>query len=227
MLRAQKDYLDLEVRKFRRRKLIAFHQLGEELLREELSKRQQQLEQAHSVLLKQHEQTQELEYSQQRAVHQLREEQVRKLYDTELQNQYEYMKRAESDLKKKHALELKQQPKSLKQKEIQIRKQFRDTCKIQTVQYKALKAQILQSTPKEEQKIVIKKLKDEQRRKLALLGEQYEQSIAEMLQKQSVGILHSILLLSHRVAYYIIIMYCIVCNRRFDWTNLKSSSCSS
>lgn len=153
----------------------------------ELNKRQQQLEQAHSVLLKQHEMTQELEYSQQRAVHQLREEQVKKLHQTELNNQQDYMKRAEVELKKKHALELKQQPKSLKQKEIQIRKQFRDTCKIQTVQYKALKAQILQSTPKEEQKLVIKKLKDEQRRKLALLGEQYEQSIAEMLQKQSVS----------------------------------------
>jgi thousand and one amino acid protein kinase len=96
------------------------------------------------------------------------------------------MRRAESELKKKHALELKQQPKSLKQKEVQIRKQFRDTCKIQTVQYKALKSQILQNTPKDEQKVVIKKLKEEQRRKLALLGEQYEQSIAEMLQKQSV-----------------------------------------
>lgn len=72
------------------------------------------------------------------------------------------------------------------QKEMQIRKQFRETCKIQTRQYKALKAQILQTTAKEEQKAVIKKLKEEQRRKLALLGDQYEQSIAEMLQKQSI-----------------------------------------
>jgi thousand and one amino acid protein kinase len=73
------------------------------------------------------------------------------------------------------------------QKEMQIRKQFRETCKIQTRQYKALKAQILQTTAKDEQKAVIKKLKEEQRRKLALLGDQYEQSIAEMLQKQSVS----------------------------------------
>ena len=71
---------------------------------------------------------------------------------------------------------------------MQIRKQFRETCKIQTRQYKALKSQILQTTGKEEQKTVIKKLKEEQRRKLALLGDQYEQSIAEMLQKQSVSI---------------------------------------
>lgn len=69
---------------------------------------------------------------------------------------------------------------------MQIRKQFRETCKIQTRQYKALKAQILQATAKDEQKTVIKKLKEEQRRKLALLGEQYDQSIAEMLQKQSI-----------------------------------------
>lgn len=70
---------------------------------------------------------------------------------------------------------------------MQIRKQFRETCKIQNSQYKALKAQILATTAKDEQKAVIKKLKDEQRRKLALLGDQYEQSIAEMLQKQSVS----------------------------------------
>jgi hypothetical protein len=55
-----------------------------------------------------------------------------------------------------------------------------------SLQYKAWKSQILSSTPKDEQKNVIKKLKEEQVRKLALLGEQYEQSIAEMLQKQSV-----------------------------------------
>ena len=97
------------------------------------------------------------------------------------------MKRSQRELKKKHALELKQQPKSLKQKEILIRKQFRDTCKIQTRQYKALKSQVVQTTTKDEQKIVLKKLKEEQRRKMALLGEQYEQTIAEMLQKQSVG----------------------------------------
>lgn len=182
----QKEYLELEIRKFHRKKLLIFHNLEQELLREELNKRQQQLEQAHSMLLRHHEKTQELEYRQQKAVHQLREEQVLRQHQIEQQNQHDYMTRAERDLKKKHAMELKQQPKSLKQKEMQIRKQFRETCKIQTRQYKALKAQILSSTAKEEQKAVIKKLKEEQRRKLALLGEQYEQSIAEMLQKQSI-----------------------------------------
>lgn len=186
MLRTQREYLDVEIRKFKRKKLLNLHNLEQELLREELNKRQQQLEQAHWMLLRHHEKTQELEYKQQKAVHALREEQVLRQHQTELQNQNDYMLRAERELRKKHALELKQQPKSLKQKEMQIRKQFRETCKIQTRQYKALKAHILQNTPKDEQKNVIKKLKEEQRRKLALLGDQYEQSIAEMLQKQSI-----------------------------------------
>lgn len=185
LLRVQKQYIELEMRKFKRKRIILLHELENQLLRDELSKKQQQLEQAHGMLLKHHEKTQELEYRQQKSVHNLREEQISKQHYTELQNQKDYMDRAQKDLLRKHALELRQQPKSLKQKELQIRKQFRETCKTQTRQYKALKAQILQSTPKEQQKAVIKQLKEEKHRKLTLLGDQYEQSIADMLQKQS------------------------------------------
>ncbi|KAM3963887.1 serine/threonine-protein kinase Tao [Aphomia sociella] len=186
LVRSQREYLELELRRFRRRRMLGLHHKEQELLREELNKRQQQLEQAHAMLLRHHEKTQELEYRQQKGVHALREEQLSNQHATELANQREYMQRAEHELRKKHALQLKQQPKSLKQKEMQIRKQFRETCKIQTRQYKALKAQILQMTAKEQQKEVIKSLKDEKRRKLVLLGEQYDQSISEMLQKQTV-----------------------------------------
>lgn len=184
LLRMQREYLELEIRKYKRKKLTQYHNLETDLLREELTKRQQQLEQAHTMLQRHHAKTQELEYRQQRAVHALREEQVRRQHDTELSNQDVYTKRANRELRKRHAVELKQQPKSLKQKEMLVRKQFRETCKVQDKQYKALKAQILASTGKEEQKTVMKKLKEEKRRKLALLGEQYEQSIVEMLQKQ-------------------------------------------
>lgn len=187
----QLEHFRSEIRKFQRRKLVQYHELERDLLRDELNKRQQQLEEAHAMLLRHHEITQELELRQQRAIHDLRDEQIRKQHQTELANQQAYNQRRLADLTKKHSLELKQQPKSLKQKELQIRRQFRETCKIQTRQYKAWKAQILASTPKEEQKNVIKKLKEEQMRKLAILGEQYEQSIAEMLQKQSVRINNS------------------------------------
>ena len=127
--------------------------------------------------------------------------------------QDEYMKRSQRELKKKHALELKQQPKSLKQKEVLIRKQFRDTCKIQTRQYKALKSQVVQTTAKDEQKIVLKKLKEEQRRKMALLGEQYEQTIAEMLQKQSVSCAKQ-----QSSVHVLILSSCF----RFAWTSPRS-----
>ena len=66
------------------------------------------------MLLRHHDQTQELEYRQQKAVHAMREEHVRSMHTTELNNQHEYMRRAQRELRKKHALELKQQPKSLK-----------------------------------------------------------------------------------------------------------------
>ncbi|XP_059090502.1 serine/threonine-protein kinase Tao-like [Tigriopus californicus] len=186
LTRIQKDRLDEQVRKFRRRRLVIYHSTEQELLREELNKRQTQLENAHAMLMRHHVQTHELEVKQQKTVHNLREDHVRRQHQTEHGSQEEYMRRSQRELKKKHALEIKQQPKSLKQKEVMIRKQFRDTCKIQTRQYKALKTQVLLTTPKDEQKIIIRKLKEEQRRKMALLGEQYEQTIAEMLQKQSI-----------------------------------------
>ncbi|XP_016976935.1 serine/threonine-protein kinase Tao isoform X1 [Drosophila rhopaloa] len=185
MLQAQKQYIELEMRKFKRKRMIMQHEHEDQQLRDELGKKEQQLQQAHEMLVRHHEKTQELEYRQQKSVHQLREEQINKQHDTELHNQKDYMDRIKKELVRKHAVELRQQPKSLKQKELQIRKQFRETCKTQTKQYKRYKAQVLQTTPKEQQKEVIKQLKEEKHRKLTLLGEQYEQSIADMFQSQS------------------------------------------
>lgn len=95
LLRVQKNYIELEMRKFKRKKICSLHDLENQLLRDvslpiimfqnhskkknifkELSKKQQQLEQAHSMLLRHHEKTQDLEYRQQKSVHALREDQV-------------------------------------------------------------------------------------------------------------------------------------------------------
>lgn len=155
LLRVQKNYIELEMRKFKRKKMCSIHDLENQLLRDvsvpaseslclvftlccpfqELSKKQQQLEQAHSMLLRHHEKTQDLEYRQQKSVHALREDQascapptptnpqltrllpphqISKQHESELKNQKDYMERAERELLRKHATELKQQPKSLK-----------------------------------------------------------------------------------------------------------------
>ncbi|XP_057355479.1 LOW QUALITY PROTEIN: serine/threonine-protein kinase TAO1-like [Manis pentadactyla] len=74
---------------------------------------------------------------------------------------------------------------SLQSKKLQIKKQFQDTCKIQTRQYKALRKLLRESTPKSERKAVLKRLKEEQTRKLAILAEQCDHSIREMLSTQA------------------------------------------
>lgn len=75
----------------------------------------------------------------------------------------------------------------LQSKELQIKRQFQETCKIQTRQYKALRNHLLENTPKSDHKAMLKRLKDEQTRKLAILAEQYDHSINDMLSKQAVS----------------------------------------
>jgi len=67
-----------------------------------------------------------------------------------------------------------------------MKKQFQDTCKVQTKQYKALRSHQLEVAPKGDHRLILKSLKEEQTRKLALLAEQYEHSINEMMASQTV-----------------------------------------
>ncbi|RMC10710.1 hypothetical protein DUI87_12421 [Hirundo rustica rustica] len=249
LLRRQRQYLELECRRFKRRMLLGRHNLEQDLVREELNKRQTQKDLEHAMLLRQHESMQELEFRHLSTIQKMRCELIRLQHQTELTNQLEYNKRRERELRRKHVMEVRQQPKSLKVlsgvgtpkvprdvgtlvraggsgkvvrgkvvrysllavqagprsasfhnikccsyicaiqaqsfKELQIKKQFQDTCKIQTRQYKALRNHLLETTPKSEHKAVLKRLKEEQTRKLAILAEQYDHSINEMLSTQA------------------------------------------
>ena len=71
-------------------------------------------------------------------------------------------------------------------KERKIKRQYSEVCKTQMRQFKALQAQVLQQMPKEKHKAQILKMKDEQRRKMAILGEQYRLSIQEISVSSSV-----------------------------------------
>uniref|UniRef100_A0A8C6KDS2 non-specific serine/threonine protein kinase n=1 Tax=Nothobranchius furzeri TaxID=105023 RepID=A0A8C6KDS2_NOTFU len=183
--RRQRQYLELESRRFKRRILTARHSTERDLVREELNKRQTQKDLEHAMLLRHHESMQELELRHLNTIQKTRNELIRTQHQTELTNQQEYNKRTERELRRKHAMEVRQQPKSLKSKELQIKKQFQDTCKIQTRQYKALRNHLLETTPKSEHKAILKRLKQEQHRKLAILAEQYDHSINEMLSTQA------------------------------------------
>uniref|UniRef100_A0A671K418 non-specific serine/threonine protein kinase n=1 Tax=Sinocyclocheilus anshuiensis TaxID=1608454 RepID=A0A671K418_9TELE len=185
LLRRQRQYLELECRRFKRRILIAKHNVEQDLVREELNKRQTQKDLEHAMLLRHHESMQELEVRQLGTIQKMRTELIRLQHQTELTNQLEYNKRRERELRRKHVMEVRQQPKSLKSKELEIKKQFQDTCKIQTRQYKALRNHLLETTPKSDHKAVLKRLKEEQTRKLAILAEQYDHSINDMLSTQA------------------------------------------
>uniref|UniRef100_A0A673Z5Z3 non-specific serine/threonine protein kinase n=1 Tax=Salmo trutta TaxID=8032 RepID=A0A673Z5Z3_SALTR len=185
LLRRQRQYLELECRRFKRRIFIARHNVEQDLTREELNKRQIQKDLEHAMLLRHHESMQELEFRHLGTIQKMRAELIRTQHQTELTNQLEYNKRRERELRRKHVMEVRQQPKSLKSKELQIKKQFQDTCKIQTRQYKALRNHLLESTPKADHKAVLKRLKEEQTRKLAILAEQYDHSNNHMLSTQA------------------------------------------
>lgn len=185
LLSQQRVFYDRNCRAFKRRVMIKRHDLEQEQIREELNKKKTQKEMEHAMLIRHDESMQELEHRQLKTLQKLRMDLIRLQHQTELENQIEYNNRRERELHRKHVLELRQQPKNLKALELQIKKQFQDTCKVQTKQYKALRHHQMEVTPKAEHKTVLKALKDEQTRKLAILAEQYEQSINEMMASQA------------------------------------------
>lgn len=136
-------------------------------------------------MIRQDESTQDMERRQLQMLQKLRIELMRLQHQTELENQEEYNGRRQRELHRKHSLEQRQQPRNLKTLEMQIKKQFQDTCKVQNKQYKALKNHQLEVSPKGDHKTILKGLKEEQTRKLAVLAEQYEQSINEMMASQA------------------------------------------
>nr|XP_044988420.1 serine/threonine-protein kinase TAO3 [Jaculus jaculus] len=185
LLTQQRLYYDKNCRCFKRKIMTKRHEVEQQNIREELNKKRTQKEMEHAMLIRHDESTRELEYRQLHTLQKLRMDLIRLQHQTELENQLEYNKRRERELHRKHVMELRQQPKNLKAMEMQIKKQFQDTCKVQTKQYKALKNHQLEVTPKNEHKTILKTLKDEQTRKLAILAEQYEQSINEMMASQA------------------------------------------
>uniref|UniRef100_UPI0037E98E5D serine/threonine-protein kinase TAO3 n=1 Tax=Semicossyphus pulcher TaxID=241346 RepID=UPI0037E98E5D len=185
LLAQQRVFYDRNSRGFKRKVMIKRHDVEQEQIREELNKKKTQKEMEHAMLIRHDESMQELEHRQLKTLQKLRMDLIRLQHQTELENQIEYNNRRERELHRKHVLELRQQPKNLKALELQIKKQFQDTCKVQTKQYKALRHHQMEVTPKAEHKTVLKALKDEQTRKLAILAEQYEQSINEMMASQA------------------------------------------
>ncbi|GMS90949.1 hypothetical protein PENTCL1PPCAC_13124 [Pristionchus entomophagus] len=135
---------------------------------------------AHHTLTAEQERNQLKETLGCRARHQ------RNQHEEEMRMQKEYERRTSDELMKRHTMQSKQQPRELKLKEALIRKQYRQAVKTQTRQFKVWQTQLLAAASKEEQKEISVRLKDEQKRKLAMLGVQYESQIESMVQEKTV-----------------------------------------
>ncbi|XP_059499236.1 serine/threonine-protein kinase TAO2-like isoform X3 [Stegostoma tigrinum] len=114
LLRRQRHYLELQCRQYRRKALLSRHNLEQDLLREELNKKQTQKDLECAMLLRHHESTQEQEFRHLSTVQRTRTELIRLQHQTELSNQLDYNKRREQELRQKHVAEIRQQPKCLK-----------------------------------------------------------------------------------------------------------------
>ncbi|CAB1337833.1 unnamed protein product, partial [Coregonus sp. 'balchen'] len=90
LLRRQRQYYEFQCRQYKRKVLLARHNLEQDLLREEM------------------------EFRQLGSVQRTRADLIRTQHQSELTNQIEYNKRREQELRQKHTVEVRQQPKSLK-----------------------------------------------------------------------------------------------------------------
>ncbi|CAD6197439.1 unnamed protein product [Caenorhabditis auriculariae] len=182
----QRAEADDELVRYRRSQLSRLHSLEEKLEEDDMNIQERQMETRQALLMKQHEMTRNLEIEHLTELHVLKKKHQDAQYESETANQNEYTRRLTEELRKKHALQSRQQPRDLKLKEQQIRKQYRQAVKTQTRQFKLWQTQLLQSVAREEQKEVSARLKEEQTRKLALLGSQYESQIKNMVKETTV-----------------------------------------
>eukprot|EP00118_Oscarella_pearsei_P007951 m.40024 g.40024 ORF g.40024 m.40024 type:complete len:935 (+) comp32879_c0_seq3:2547-5351(+) len=186
LLAKQLQEADQDIRQSRRELLLQRHILEKNLSQEELNSMQKHKDLAQDMRMRHHKCMADLEMKQMTSVHNLRRQHLESQQQAEWSDQMEYNRRRERELRKKHLTELRQQPKSLKMKQSMIKKQFNDTVKIQQRQYKALQKQLMDVYPKDTHKDVVRQAKEDQLRKMAVLATQYEKSIADMLEQQSV-----------------------------------------
>ncbi|CAI2349558.1 unnamed protein product [Caenorhabditis sp. 36 PRJEB53466] len=178
--------MEEEVVRYRRQQLNNLHQLEERLDDEDVNVQERQMETRHGLLMKQHEMTRELEIQHLNELHATKKRHLETQHEAESASQNEYTTRQQDELRKKHAMQSRQQPRELKVQEAQIRKQYRQVVKTQTRQFKVYLTHMVQVVPKEEQKELTARLKQEQMQKVALLASQYESQIRKMVQDKTV-----------------------------------------
>lgn len=178
--------LEEEIVRYRRQQLNNLHGLEERLDDEDVNVQERQMDTRHSLLSKQHEMTRDLEIQHLNELHMMKKRHLETQHEAESASQNEYTTRQQEELRKKHTMQSRQQPRELKIQEAQIRKQYRQVVKTQTRQFKLYLTQMIQVVPKDEQKELTSRLKQDQMQKVALLASQYESQIKKMVQDKTV-----------------------------------------
>lgn len=178
--------LEEEIVRYRRQQLNNLHALEERLDDEDVNVQERQMDTRHGLLSKQHEMTRDLEIQHLNEHHVMKRRHLETQHEAESASQNEYTTRQQDELRKKHAMQSRQQPRELKIQEAQIRKQYRQVVKTQTRQFKLYLTQMVQVVPKDEQKELTSRLKQDQMQKVALLASQYESQIKKMVQDKQV-----------------------------------------
>ncbi|EGT54717.1 hypothetical protein CAEBREN_08722 [Caenorhabditis brenneri] len=178
--------LEEEIVRYRRQQLNNLHALEERLDDEDVNVQERQMDTRHGLLSKQHEMTRDLEIQHLNEHHLMKRRHLETQHEAESASQNEYTTRQQDELRKKHAMQSRQQPRELKIQEAQIRKQYRQVVKTQTRQFKLYLTQMVQVVPKEDQKELTSRLKQDQMQKVALLASQYESQIKKMVQDKQV-----------------------------------------
>ncbi|KAI6192470.1 Protein kinase domain-containing protein [Aphelenchoides fujianensis] len=182
----QKDHMAAELAEVQRKCQSELQCMEQRLLANEHAVRVRQLDAIEYMLMNHHNAARDQALAHFSECAQMKKRHLQVQHDSELNNQTDYTKRQEDEMKRQHALRQKHLPRELKMKEAQIKKQFRHTVKTQARQYKALQTQLQQGVPKDEQREISNRLKEEQTRKIASLAALYDDNIKKMMSEQTI-----------------------------------------
>lgn len=191
--RKQKQEHEMELRKYRRKRLTSRHNEEQHMLNEELNERSDRVTEENGLMKKHHEMTQLMEYNHMKQVHENRLHHQKLQHEMEIKAQKVHMQQLEQDMSLRHRQALKQAPKNMKEQELKIKKSYHESINLIEKQYKAFKNHITDRFQKSEAKKQLKRMKTERKQRLALMWEQYEKTIHEIKEenKDTISETHS------------------------------------
>lgn len=171
--------------RLKRKHLVMFHKLEYELLLNEIEEQKAVLLKNHQLLEQHLNSTYQLKQRHIKNLQKSKHEYINSEINEEKTNYQNYSARRRRELKKKHANEIKQHPKNLKQQQLNIRRDYKNQYTVQNREFKLYREKLLNSTPKDQVREKLERIKNEQNRKFSLLYEHYKKNLDSVYQEQN------------------------------------------